>query len=180
MNRNIVIRKLELKECTFDLLAKFNRYQEVKRCWRKENGEWQLKNISFIENWDNNRKLAEIQAFRNCVNAGGIVICAYVNDSLIGFASILNNLFGNKCNYIRLGMLHVSFEFRNKGIGKKLFEQICYEARNLGATKLYITAHSSEETQAFYKAVGCYETVELNQELYDEEPFDCHLEYKLL
>ena len=49
----------------------------------------------------------------------------------------------------------------------------------LGAEKLYITAHSSEESQAFYKTVGCCETCELNQPLYEKEPFDCHLEYDL-
>ena len=60
-----------------------------------------------------------------------------------------------------------------------MFRGICKEAEKLGAKKLYISSQSSEETQAFYKSVGCVEAMEINQKLYDEEPFDCHLEYCL-
>jgi len=65
------------------------------------------------------------------------------------------------------------------GIGKKLFSLICKKAKEMGAQKLYISAHSSEETQAFYKAVGCVEAVEYNVKLVEEEPCDCQLEYCL-
>ena len=177
MIANTIIKKLKLEDCTSDLLINFNRYQKVKRCWRKENGKWQLKDIAFVENWDIKRKNEIVQEFIQCIKMGGIVICAFAYDKLVGFASISNKLFGKNNDYIRLEMLHISFEFRNNGIGKELFEKICHETKKLNVRKLYITAHSSEETQAFYKSLGCYETVELNQVLYDEEPYDCHLEY---
>ena len=75
--------------------------------------------------------------------------------------------------------MQVSYKLRNQGIGRILFEKSCIEAEHLGAKKLYISAHSSEETQLFYRDMGCYETVEINQVLFAEEPFDCHMEYCL-
>lgn len=42
-----------------------------------------------------------------------------------------------------------------------------------------MSTHSSEETQAFYKAMGCMEAVEYNEKLVSEEPCDCQLEYCL-
>ncbi|RAK11237.1 hypothetical protein C8C77_103225 [Halanaerobium saccharolyticum] len=45
--------------------------------------------------------------------------------------------------------------------------------------RLYISAHSSEKTQLFYKAMGCIEAIEYNETLVVKEPYDCQLEYVL-
>ena len=63
--------------------------------------------------------------------------------------------------------------------GKALFYQACEEARRLGADKLYISAHSSKENQAAYKALGCVHAKEINPKLAEEEPCDVQLEYVL-
>jgi hypothetical protein len=55
----------------------------------------------------------------------------------------------------------------------------CDDARARGVKKLYISAHSSQETQAFYRAMGCVEALEYNQRLSAEEPCDCQLEFAL-
>ena len=55
----------------------------------------------------------------------------------------------------------------------------CEEARRLGADKLYISAHSSKESQAAYRALGCSFAEEINEELAAAEPFDVQLEYRL-
>lgn len=49
---DMTVRLLELREITPALFDSFERYQEVKRCWRKEEGRWLLKDIAFIEQWD--------------------------------------------------------------------------------------------------------------------------------
>lgn len=59
------------------------------------------------------------------------------------------------------------------------FYQACEEARRLGADKLYISAHSSKESQATYKALGCVHAKEINPKLAEEEPCDVQLEYVL-
>ncbi|MBQ3955201.1 MAG: hypothetical protein II680_04870 [Clostridia bacterium] len=55
----------------------------------------------------------------------------------------------------------------------------CEEARRLGADKLYISAHSSKESQAAYRALGCSFAEEINEELAGAEPFDVQMEYRL-
>ena len=65
---------------------------------------------------------------------------------------------------------------RGTGIGKKLFNAAKDWANKHGAKKLYISAHSAVETQAFYKAMGCTEAQVYNQKHTEAEPFDCQLE----
>lgn len=48
---NIIYKPLNKKEINLSLFTNFNRYQEVKKCWRKEGNEWVLKDISFTEQW---------------------------------------------------------------------------------------------------------------------------------
>ena len=48
-----------------------------------------------------------------------------------------------------------------------------------GAKKLYISAHSAVETQAFYRAMGCVEAQEYNQKHVEAEPYDCQMECSL-
>ena len=176
---NIVIKKLNPQDCTPEMLLHFNRYQEVKRCWRKIDSEWVLIDNPFIQEWDNERKSDVAKGLRHCINQGGVALGAFDNDKLIGFASMPNQSFGTNNEYIQLEMLHVSYEYRGKGIGKDLFREICDEAKFFGAKKFYISAHSSEESTGFYRSVGCVDAVEVNQRLFEEEPVDCHLEYSL-
>lgn len=42
--------------------------------------------------------------------------------------------------------------------------------------KLYISTHSSVESQAFYKAMGWIETKVYNQKHVEDELYDCQLE----
>lgn len=179
LENDVIYRTLTLDDCSADLLRDFNRYQEVNRCWRKENGKWILKDIHFIEQWDDSQKKNKISSFVWSIEHGGVTLGAFKQNRLIGFATIGSDFFGCNNEYILLGMLHVSYENRNKGIGRKLFAMSCDRARQIGAKKIYISAHSSEESQAFYKAVGCTETKEVNQKLAEKEPCDCQLEYVL-
>ncbi|GAB6087474.1 hypothetical protein [Alkaliphilus crotonatoxidans] len=47
----ITYRELAKNEIGLLLFSSFNRYQEVKKCWRKENEKWILKDILFTEQW---------------------------------------------------------------------------------------------------------------------------------
>ena len=48
--------------------------------------------------------------------------------------------------------------------------------REKGAKKLYISAHSAVESQAFYQRMGCVKALEYNRCHVDADPFDCQLE----
>ena len=49
---SLCLRKITEKELSVSLFASFNRYQEVTRCRRKEDGKWILRDIAFTEQWD--------------------------------------------------------------------------------------------------------------------------------
>ena len=65
------------------------------------------------------------------------------------------------------------------GIGKALFLAAEDWARARGGRKLYISAHSAVESQAFYKAMGCVEAEKYHQGHVEAEPYDCQLECEL-
>ena len=177
----IVYKELSLNDLHLDLLLQFNRYQEVKRCWRKENDKWVLKDISFIENWDK-ELLNEIvtEDLTNCIKSGGFVWGAFnSNDDMIAWASLLSEFFGSSKQYLQLMQIHVSYEYRGKGIGKKLFQMCSQKAKQLGAKKLYISAHSSEETHLFYIGLGCTDATEINVKIAEYEPYDRQMEFTL-
>jgi GNAT superfamily N-acetyltransferase len=196
------IKELTLKDLFPNLLQHFNRYQEVQRCFRMENKKWVLKDISFTEQWDETLKkgqffcekrhrrmykektilIREIVSvdFTNCLNSGGVVWGVFnKNNELIAFASLLSDFFGSENQYLQLMQIHVSFEWRNKGLGKKLFKACSEKAKTLGAKKLYISTHSSEESQSFYESVGCIDAKEINIKLAEYEPYDRQMEFVL-
>jgi N-acetylglutamate synthase-like GNAT family acetyltransferase len=175
----INFKELAEAEIMESLFAGFNRFQDVKKCWRKENGKWILKDIAFTEQWDSDEYSRLIKCLQNTIKTGGTIFAAFSNDMLVGFASVENEFFGSQKEYLELSCIHTSYEYRGMGIGKRLFSLICRKAKEMGAKKLYISAHSSQETQAFYKTMGCIEAVEYNDELVAREPCDCQLEYKL-
>lgn len=172
-----MIKELNLNDIDENLLDNFSRYQTIDRCWRKYDGKWVLKNNSCVEDWDNGKKQQVINGLYACKEQGGIVLGAFYNNKLIGFASIGATLFGECRQYLELTMMQISHGYRNKGIGKQLFLLTVEKAKEKGAKKLYISAHSSEESQAFYKAVGCIEAQEINVQIAEKEPFDCQMEY---
>lgn len=175
----IIYRKINENELNTEIFSNFNRYQQVNKCWRKRNGQWTLENIAFTEQWGKEEYEFLVECLKNTLNTGGAVIGAFIEGKLAGFTSVENKFFGSKSQYIQLSSIHVSYESRGKGIGKKLFQMIAQEARDLEAKKLYISAHSSEESQAFYKAIGCIEAKEYNEKLVQAESCDCQLEYIL-
>lgn len=176
---SIIFKELKEFEISESLFTSFNRYQDVKKCWRKENGKWTLKDIAFTEQWNLDEYKKLTKCLQNTVKTGGALFAAFNKDILVGFASIESKFFGLKKDYLELSCIHISYEYRGTGIGKKLFFLVCRRASEMGAKKLYISAHSSQETQAFYKTMGCVEAVEYNDELVAREPCDCQLEYRL-
>ncbi|MDQ0246149.1 ribosomal protein S18 acetylase RimI-like enzyme [Bacillus fengqiuensis] len=177
--QSITYKILGLDDLHSTLLKTFNRYQETNHVWFQENSQYNLKADHFVEQWNDEKKALVIHSLHNCVKAGGFVIGAFANRELIGFSSVEGELFGRNKEYTELSYIHVSNEYRNSGVGKKMFELCCSKAKQIGAKKLYIGAHPSEETQHFYKSVGCTFAKEMNEKIYNKEPLDIQLEYIL-
>ena len=176
----IEYRRLSQEDLQPGLLDNFDRHQEIKRVWRDVDGILTLIDNPFYEEWNDEQKNELVtRYFPETLSGGGTVFAAFYKENLIAFATLSLPLFGSEGQYVQLSSLHVSFECREMGIGRKMFQLCVEEARKTGAKKLYISSHSSEETQAFYKAMGCVPAVEKDERLVGLEPFDIQLEYEV-
>ena len=98
---------------------------------------------------------------------------------MIGVSALESEFIGRKKDQLQLYFHHVDNHYRHRGIGGKLLTKIVEKAKELGATKLYISATPSKNTIHFYMHVGCTLASELNLNLYKLEPEDIHLELKI-
>lgn len=175
----ILYRELKAEELNRDLFRHFIRRQVVTKCWRKEEGEWVIKDAPFIDDWSEEDYRILVQCLKNTIWADGFVCAAFVDGKLKGFISVEGRPIGRKGQYMDLSNIHISQDMRGQGIGRGLFERAKEFARSRNAEKLYISAHSAVESQAFYKAMGCVEAEEYNAGHVEKEPFDCQLEFQL-
>ncbi len=176
----MIYRELFETELSRQLFFEFRRRQIVTDCWRKIDGKWQIVSAPFVDDWSETDYADLISCLKNTVKEGGAVFGAFdETGALKGFASVEGRPLGKHKEYIDLSSLHVSEDRRGRGMGKMLFACAADWARRRGAKKLYISAHSAVETQAFYMAQGCREAEEYNREHAEKEPFDCQLELVL-
>lgn len=175
----IQYRALEETEICTELFGQFVRRQEVTKCRRKESGGWVIVDHPFIDDWTKEDYHVLVKCLRNTVMTEGFVCGAFCRGVLKGFVSVEAGLFGGEHGYLDLSSIHVSEDMRGRGIGKALFERAAAWAAQKGAGKLYISAHSAVETQAFYQAMGCVDAQMYHREHVEREPFDCQLEYRL-
>lgn len=172
-------RMIGTENLTRALFAHFIRRQEVTKCWRREAGEWVIRDAPFTDDWSEKDYALLLAELRELLSNGGIVIGAFYKNELKGFASVSGVLFGGRREYLDLTNLHVSQDMRRQGIGRELFLRAADIAREHGAKKLYLSAHSAIESQAFYRAMGCVEATEYSAYHTEKEPFDCQMEYCL-
>ena len=175
----IQYRNLHADEICRELFSGFTRHQVVTKCWRQENGGWVIKDAPFIDDWTEADYQTLISCLKHTVATGGFVSAAFDDGTLKGFVSVEPGLFGGEQQYLDLSSIHVSEDSRGAGIGAALFLAAKEWAKKNGAKKLYISAHSAIESQAFYRKMGCVEAHAYHPQHVEKEPFDCQLECKL-
>lgn len=158
------------------LFAGFVRRQEVTRCWRKADGAWVIRDVPFVDDWNETDYAALVDCLRRTLAQGGFVYGAFRNGILKGFVSVEAGPLGSRGQYRDLSSLHVSQELRGQGIGAVLFLSAARWAAGQGGQKLYISAHSAVESQAFYQKMGCIDAAQHRQEHVEREPWDRQLE----
>ncbi len=173
----IIYKNIEEYEINRDLFRSFIRRQVVVKCLRRENDCLFVKDDPFIDDWTEEDYDTLIACLKNTARSGGFVYGAFYDCKLKGFVSVEPQFFGVKNQYLDLSSIHVSEDMRRRGIGKALFNAAKIWAKEKGAEKLYISAHSAVETQAFYNAMGCVEAEEYNQKHVAKEPYDCQMEF---
>ena len=150
-------------------LDNYDRNQQVKRVYRKSGDEYVLVNTPYVEDWSLEKKRGVAE---DISSSEYISYIAKEGDRVIGFIGLKKQLHNE---YMILDLMQVSAGYRGKGIGRRLFELGKEEARKAGAKALYISACSSEETIAFYRAMGAEVTDTPIKERAEDEPYDLQM-----
>ena len=132
-----------------------------------------------IPGWPPNASERWDPIFQDCFERGGHFWGAFEGSILLGVTILESKFIGSKKDTLQLKYLHVSQNARKQGLGGKLFEAAVQQAKELGAKKMYVSATPSENTINFYMRLGCVLAMEIDQELFELEPEDIHLEYVL-
>lgn len=149
----------------------YERRQEVKRVYRKKGDGYVLVDLPYIEDWSLEKRRQVAQTISNTEHVSYITLDGSI---VVGFVSLNHKLNGK---LMVLEYLHVSAEYRGQGIGRKLFNLARQEAKKTGAEAIYISACSSEETVAFYMAMGAVLTKKPIKEFSENEPYDLQMVY---
>ena len=165
----VTIELLSEKNFHPDSLDCYVRTQQVREVYRRVNGEYALVELPYVEDWslERKREIAAALSGEDCIS-----YLALEEGRVVGFISLIKEL---NSGYMILDMMHVSAGFRGKGLGSTLFQKGREEAKQAGAKGLYISACSSRETIAFYRAMGAQVTEQPIAELAEAEPFDLQM-----
>ena len=172
-------RRLELEEA--ERIAEIDATYFIKNAWRvdEKTGEYYLVEINWTDKELPNGFEWHLRRIKETIKNGGVAFGCFEDGTLIGYGTVNKEAIGKQGQYVLLDQLFVSQNKRGKGIGKTLFFQCAKQAKEYGAEKLFLCAGSSENTIAFYKALGCVPAADRDQALYEEDPRDIQLEFCL-
>jgi len=169
----IIIKKADKSYFNEKSLLNFNRFQVVTNIYKSVDGKLCLVPSSFTEDWTEERK---IEKANEILSGKWITYLAFSGESVVGEIMIIPKT--NK-NRLIIDSFHVSADYRRCGIGRMLFQKAVEEAKNVGASALYMSCCSAEETIKFYTAMGAKISENPIKSFSENQPCDIQMEYKL-
>jgi len=170
------IRELQREE--IEKIWTIDRAEVIENIYYFQNGSLILQPEHYdLQGWPPGESEQYMPILVDCFDRGGTFYGAFQHGELKGVAVLDNKFIGQNKDQLQLKFLHISRSYRKRGLGKLLFNKAVERAREMNARKLYVSATPSENTVNFYKNMGCVVTREVDQELFELEPEDIHLEY---
>jgi len=159
--------------------GEIDRYEIVEDIYYLREGKLVLEKEYYeIKGFDNMEN--RIKNLTEIFDNGGFLYGAFHSEKLVGLGSLRNKLIGKNNDIIQLSTMHVSANYRKRGIATTIFSALKGKAIEFGGKKMYVTATPSKNTVHFYMGVGFKVTDEPIPELLEQEPDDIHMEIKLL
>jgi GNAT superfamily N-acetyltransferase len=118
------------------------------------------------------RVQGKVKAWHPFLDQDGTLVGAFDAGTLVGFAIYKRHLAEGLAD---LSALHVSRNYRRKGIASLLVEEVARLARADSACRVYVSATPSGLTVEFYRSRGFEPTDEPNEALFALEPDDIHM-----
>jgi predicted N-acetyltransferase YhbS len=168
-------RALERGE--IELIWTIDRREVIENIYRLEAGELRLEPHNFdVQGWPPDTPLTTTPLLYESFDRGAEFFGAFDAGALVGAAVVDTRWRGPSRDLLQLELLHVSRDYRARGVGSGLFEQARDAARARGARGLYISATPTENTIRFYdRRVSALISMP-DPDLYAREPEDIHLE----
>ncbi len=129
-----------------------------------------------VQGWPAGEPELYTQLMLDCFDHGGWLYGLFDADKLVAAVVLESKFIGPHRDLLQLKALHVSCNYRDRGLGRYLFQLAKVKAQSLGAKGLYISATPSEHTINFYLRLGCKVTPTPDPDLFALEPEDIHLE----
>lgn len=175
MERTVTLRTLARGEIA--LIWTIDRREVIENIYRLEAGELRLESHNFdVPGWPPDKALTTTPLLNESFDRGAKFFGAFDAGALVGVAVVDTLWRGPRRDLLQLELLHVSRDYRARGVGSRLFEQARDFARARGARGLYISATPTENTIRFYQRRGSMLLETPDPELYALEPEDIHLE----
>jgi len=171
----MLIRKIQRED--IEKLRELDRSEIVEQGYYYKKGNLIIKNEFYdVPAWIPSDIESHIKDLNAEYDHGDYLFGAFDGEKLTGIAVLGFKFISSSKDQLVVIFLHVDAKYRKQGIGTNLINKLVYQARALGAKKLYISATPSKNTIDFYLHRGAYLTNELNSELFGLEPGDIHLD----
>jgi GNAT superfamily N-acetyltransferase len=167
----------ELERAEIDRIWTIDRREYIATILRAVDGGLQPEAHDFdVPGWDPETITRSTPLLYETFDRDGRFFAAFDGEQLAG-VSVLDTLRrGERGDLLQLVFMHVGRDYRDQGVGTRLFEQARAAARALGARALYISATPSDHTIRFYQGRGATMLAVPDPELFALEPEDIHLE----
>jgi len=170
----LIIKKLNKEDIT--RISEIDRSEKVTLLYKYNKGSLIPEKVDLdVPRWNEQECARRISELSEELANGGILLGAIDGNLLVGVAVLGHKLVGDHRDEIQLVFLHVSKDYRRKGIATQLFNRICKRAKDKGAKRLYISVTPSESAVGFYLNHGSRLATKVNKELYQLEPEDMHM-----
>lgn len=179
MTRNSILAEKELQCSEIELVWTIDRREVIDNIYYLVDGKLELRPEHYdMRGWPPNAA-ESTPLLLDCCERGGWCYGLFDDDKLIAAVILESKFIGQPTDMLQLLFLHVGSGYRDRGLGRQLFEQAAAVARERGARRMYISATPSEHTIHFYLGLGCVLSPAPDPELLALEPEDIHLEYQL-
>jgi len=156
-----------------------DRREHIAGIYRLRDGQLVLEPHDFeVPGWKPGQEEETTPRLLALVARGGSASAFYDGDTLVAAAFVDVEPAGSSRDLIKFDWLHVSRDYRGRGLGGLLLERAKAFARQRGAGGLYISSAPTENTVNFYIAHGAKLAAEPDPELFAFEPEDIHLEWR--
>ncbi|MGL1893330.1 MAG: GNAT family N-acetyltransferase [Spirochaetaceae bacterium] len=174
---NINLELREITENEIDQIWNIDRTEYVESIYIKKDGILEEKSLQkTFYGWPPNEEKIYGPVLKDCYKRGGYFLAGFKNDKLKAIVILESKWIGKNADTLQLKFLHIDKAFRRRGIGTVLFKKAQQKAKELKAGRIYISATENKNTVEFYKSMGCKVTEDIDQELYQFEPNDIHMD----